>query len=137
VRRVVDLGASVGDEEYRALLADRRRVEAAAARTFERVDVLVLPLDPYLPRRLDTPRPDSVVPAGASAQGETSVGFLELAALPRLPALSLPAGHARDGAPLAVQLLARRGGEPALVAAATRLEAVLGVANPAVAAAGA
>ena len=43
------------------------------------------------------------------------------------PALSLPAGFDADGMPLAVQLVARRGAEARLLAAAQALEARLGL----------
>lgn len=60
----------------------------------------------------------------------TQADFTLLANLAGLPAISIPAGWTADGLPVGVQLVGRRGGEAALVALATRLEATLNAWRP-------
>lgn len=89
---------------------DRRgELSATLDRAFEDVDILITPT--------------SAGPAPALASLST-LGFLDHpqftapANLAGLPALSLPAGLTRDGMPIGLQMMARRGGDALLLRAA-------------------
>jgi aspartyl-tRNA(Asn)/glutamyl-tRNA(Gln) amidotransferase subunit A len=100
-------------------LAERRAaLYDEMLRVFDNVDVLVLPIAACGPSTIDDPdhvdgRPlrDLVLP------------FTVPASLCGLPAISVPFGLDQDGLPVGVQLVARPGGESALLAAAAGLQA--------------
>lgn len=70
----------------------------------EQVDVLLAPVTPYPPARLD----EQTKPTGTGATPRTGMGrFTRLANLTGQPALSVPTGFTPAGVPLAVQILGR------------------------------
>lgn len=124
------LGRGIKDREYEALKADQKRAAALAEEDFERggADVLLLPLDSQLPRDLrTTPPPETSMPVkpperDPSSGQQADMGFADIASFAKIPALTLPMGTSASGAPIAVQLMARRGGEAELIAAGSLIE---------------
>lgn len=112
-------------------LTDERRAEvrertAQTAELFdgltERFDLLVAPATPY-PAPLASQETVEVVGGTVDVHmGGTSI-FTRPTSLSGLPALALPAGLGGGGLPSGVQLVAARGGERTLLAAALALEA--------------
>lgn len=114
------LGAWVRPAVVEWAMRQGEKVAEKANRVFDSVDLLLTPTVPHRP-----------VAAGA-VQG---LGTLRsaLKALPTVayaaiwnvagnPAASVPAGFARDGLPLAVQLVGRRDDEPTILSVAAQLE---------------
>lgn len=101
-------------QERRAAL----RAETLAA--FDGLDVLVLPVSACAPGWVTDP--DTAVGVdGPAPLRDLVLPFTLPASLHGLPAASVPVGVDEDGLPLAVQLVARPGGEGALLAAAAVL----------------
>ena len=123
VRARLEMGRYVMAEDYvraerlRARL--RREVDAALAD----VDVLALPA-------LAIPAPplgavDVPVKGGREAVRAIMLRCTQLFNITGHPAISLPCGLTRDGLPVGLQLVGRRGATPALLAAAAAVEARL------------
>lgn len=123
VRRALQQADGLSDDDYAAAVAAQADavVRADMELASSGADVVVLPLDPAPPRRVDTPPFEQVVPR-ADGRRVTDVAFASVASFARLPSVALPVGTTRDGVPLAVQLVARRGHEQALVDAAALVE---------------
>jgi Asp-tRNA(Asn)/Glu-tRNA(Gln) amidotransferase A subunit family amidase len=118
-------GRLVTDHELVGLRQRRNAAIALAqAQLVEECDVVLLPLDPELPRRLEIPAPARAVPELGSLGSE--VGFTIAASVAGLPAVTLPIGHSSLGAPIALQMFARPGGEEDLIRAALLIERVRG-----------
>ena len=111
----LDKAAATTDTEYRSALADRDRDCAQDAAEWP-ADVLMLPTVPM------------VAPRFSEVDGESTdiARFTRMANWIDLAAMSLPVGLSETGLPVAVQLVARSGAEPALFALARLLEAVRG-----------
>ncbi len=105
----------------------RRLLQMRYASAFARVDVLLVPMTRGLPT---SPYEPSAGPGGVLRWNDDFASVARPASLLGLPAISVPIGHARDGSPLAVQLIARRGGETALLRAAQQIEDAVGAALP-------
>jgi aspartyl-tRNA(Asn)/glutamyl-tRNA(Gln) amidotransferase subunit A len=111
-RELIDLGVVTPAHAY--LHAQRVRLDTARrlATMFADADVILLP----------------VVPETAPAQATTGDSRLQVPwTLCGFPALSLPTGLSPTGLPLAMQLIADRCNELALLTAARRSEQVLGL----------
>ncbi|MFP5253209.1 MAG: amidase [Actinomycetes bacterium] len=119
-RETARLGAWVRPSVVEWAMRQGEKVSAKANRVFDAVDLLLTPTVPHRP-----------LPAGAVA----GLGTLRssLKALPVVayaaiwnvagnPAASVPVGFARDGLPLAVQLVGRRDDEPTILSVAAQLE---------------
>lgn len=119
VRRRILLGAAVlshgyKDAVYAAAGAARRRTRAELLRLLGDGGLLLLPVTPGPPRRLDEPDPPE-----AEYRADR---FNILAALASLPALAIPSGR-RSRLPFGVQLMGAPWEEARLISAAAAVEA--------------
>ncbi|MCJ7832111.1 MAG: amidase family protein, partial [Actinobacteria bacterium] len=115
-------GINLTDERRASVRGRTAQVASLFDELTQRFDLLVAPATPY-PAPLASQ--EEVEVAGGTVDvhmGGTSI-FTRPISLSGLPALTLPAGLTRDGLPLGVQLVAARGGEQTLLAAAIALEA--------------
>ena len=115
-------GINLTDERRASVRERTAQVASLFDELTERFDLLVAPATPY-PAPLASQ--EKVEVAGGTVDvhmGGTSI-YTRPISLSGLPSLSLPAGLTRDGLPLGVQLVAARGGEQTLLAAAIALEA--------------
>jgi Asp-tRNA(Asn)/Glu-tRNA(Gln) amidotransferase A subunit family amidase len=120
--QVLRAGARIGDAHYAGLRATQRGAVDRLARLLNTdVDLLLLPLDGNLPDPADR-RHDVTVPS--AAETPTDLSLTMLASFARLPVAALPVGRSSEGAPLGVQLVARRGAEELLIAAAELVAAL-------------
>jgi Asp-tRNA(Asn)/Glu-tRNA(Gln) amidotransferase A subunit family amidase len=104
-------------------LARRAVLLPAAEALLDDVDVLLGPTAPFAAPEL-TPPIDT-------PEGEVESLFTGPFNVTGQPAVTLPAGLTADGLPFGVQLAGRTGADGPLLAAAARIEAVLGYVNPA------
>jgi aspartyl-tRNA(Asn)/glutamyl-tRNA(Gln) amidotransferase subunit A len=104
-------------------LARRAELLPAAEALLDGVDVLLGPTAPY-------PAPE-VTPPIDTPEGELEGLFTGPYNVTGQPAVTLPAGLTDDGLPFGIQLAARVGADGPLLAAAARIEAVLGYRQPA------
>lgn len=114
VRLRILLGTTVLSEGYRDAIygtaaAARERIAARLLACFDQGDLLLLPITRAAPRRFRDP-----VEVGDDYDGDR---FTVLAALARLPAISMPAGK-RSGLPFGVELMAPPWNEAALLSTA-------------------
>ncbi len=117
------LGENISSYEYRNLRKLQQQVIEMAEGVFaeRNIDFLLLPLDPVLPRQVNTPPPVST----ALIDDTSDPGFAIVAALARLPALALPIGIASAGCPIGGQILARNADETGLIAVGGIIEAIV------------
>ena len=115
-RALLELGAKVDDDAYRAGLADRERVAAAFAALFKRVDVLAGPTVAY-------PAPAEDPPFG-TPEGDVEGRYTGPYNLAGNPAVSLPCGLAERNLPAGVQLAAAVGNDELLLSVAKLYEEV-------------
>jgi Asp-tRNA(Asn)/Glu-tRNA(Gln) amidotransferase A subunit family amidase len=109
-RELIDLGLVTPAHAYLHAQHVRRNTARRLATMFAGADVILLP----------------VVPQPAPAQATTGDSRLQIPwTLCGFPALSLPTGLTPTGLPLAMQLIANRRNEPALLTAAHWSEQVL------------
>ncbi len=113
-RAVLDLGSAVADGRLAAVRALQRRVGFD-----DDVDVVVLPLDADLADPPPDPNRTSTVPSG-------DPGFTIGASFAGLPVIALPVGHATNGSPLGIQIVARAHHEDLLIQVAHRVEQLRG-----------
>jgi 2-dehydropantoate 2-reductase len=116
-RALLELGARVSEQEYRAGLAGRAVFSAALARAFERVDVLAGPTVAY------TAPPED--PPFGTPQGDLEGRFSGPYNLAGVPAVSIPCGRAEDGLPAGLQLAAAAGRDALLLSVARDFERLL------------
>lgn len=109
----IDMGRDVKALDLQQIWKRRRRFCGRVAALFESIDLLLLPAQPMAPLTVD----------GMKALGADPEGFDRLVRFTApfdttgSPALTLPAGFAPDGLPLAVQLIGRHLDEALLVRA--------------------
>jgi Asp-tRNA(Asn)/Glu-tRNA(Gln) amidotransferase A subunit family amidase len=113
IRELIEAGMRVGAGEYDRAQEHLQRFRTALAGQLERVDALLSPL-------ADTPAPEGLGSTGNPA-------LCAPATFTGLPSIALPSGIARNGLPLAIQLVART--ETSLLAVASWCEAQLGFAG--------
>jgi 2-dehydropantoate 2-reductase len=97
-RALLEAGAKIDDDQYRAGLADRDRIAVAFERVFEQVAVLAGPTAPYV-------APAEDPPFGAP-EGEVEGRFTSPYNLTGAPAVSLPCGLVEGNLPAGLQLAA-------------------------------
>lgn len=124
VRLRLEMARYVMAEDYIRARRGKALIAREVDRALEGVDVLALPA-------LGVPAP----PLGAATMpvkgGEDAVRTLMLRCtqpfnLSGHPAISIPCGTTRDGLPVGIQLVGRKGRMPALIQAALAVEAALG-----------
>ncbi|MBW4722115.1 amidase family protein [Saccharothrix obliqua] len=119
-RRVAALGAALPARAVRAAVARADRVTARANRVFADHDLLLTPALTGPPPRVGQWRRTPTVPALLAAARLTA--FLPLWNITGNPAAAVPAGRARGGLPLAVQLVGAPHAENTVLAVAGQLE---------------
>ena len=111
-RALLDYGASITGDQYDAAIRQRAELSAAIEANLSGVDVLAGPTVGY-----QAPEQDPPFGAGADAAESRFTGPYNLTGH---PAISIPVPAA--GLPIGLQLAGRRGGDLALLAAATAAE---------------
>jgi amidase len=96
------------------------QVSARANRIFDRVDVLLTPTIAHRPPEVGVL--DGVGTVRAALRSMPMIAYCALWNVTGNPAASVPAGFARDGLPLAVQLVGRIHDEPTILSVAAQLE---------------
>lgn len=99
-----------------------RDTALALAGFFAEVDLLVGPTVPCLAWEADRLGPERI--AGLAVPPRAHAAFTPLFNHAGVPALSLPVGRAEGGLPFGLQMVAARGGDDLLLAAAARAEAL-------------
>ena len=129
-RNALELGAQVEDARHRRNLDRLATCRHNAVASFDQdgLDAWLLPLHPAPPREVGARRAgNSTIPSPADADYEQRIGYTPLASIGGLPAITVPvARHRVNGAPLSVQLIARRGAERQLILLAVQLEEAIG-----------
>jgi indoleacetamide hydrolase len=130
VRAVLEgaVGDPVPEDAYRSALALRDTLRGAYAQTLRadahRLDALVYPTVPLPPAPLGhdvtTPHNGREVPVFPTTIRNTAPGSTA-----GMPAITVPAGRSAGGLPIGISLEALPGEDPALLAAAQRVEEVL------------
>ena len=115
-RALLEHGAKIGEDDYRAGLADQARVAAAFARVFQDVDVLVGPTVAYV-------APPEDPPFGAP-EGELEGRYTSPYNLSGNPAVSVPCGIAEGTLTAGLQLASAVGADALLLSAARAYEEV-------------
>jgi aspartyl-tRNA(Asn)/glutamyl-tRNA(Gln) amidotransferase subunit A len=115
-RALLELGAAVDDDAYRAGLADKERIAAGFAAVFEQVDVLAGPTVAY-------PAPAEDPPVG-TPEGDVEGRYTGPYNLAGAPAVSLPCGPVEGNLPAGLQLAAAAGEDELLLSAASVYEEV-------------
>jgi 2-dehydropantoate 2-reductase len=113
---LLEAGARIDDDQYRAALADRERITAAFERVFAQVAVLAGPTAPSV-APLEDP------PFGAP-EGEVEGRFTSPYNLTGAPAITLPCGTAEDNLPAGLQLAAPVNEDELLLSVAREYERV-------------
>lgn len=121
VRSRIEAGERVGSAELADALATQRRLTSELEAAFRDVDVLLLPLAPFVSYVLG----EREVMVGEVREDVSAAvtRYTPLFSLTGAPALSLPFRRGANGLPVAVQLAAARGNETTLLRVARALEA--------------
>ncbi|MFF7768325.1 amidase [Streptomyces massasporeus] len=128
-RGALEVGAKVQDDRYAWILERLAHTRATVEGDFDAagVDAWLLPLDPAAPPDLATASARvSTIPAPQDPDYDVRVAYTPLASFAGLPALTMPVARDERGAPLCVQLIARRDHEPLLIRLAALLEEAVG-----------
>ncbi|HEY2778777.1 MAG TPA: amidase family protein [Gaiellaceae bacterium] len=115
-RKLLELGAKISVDDYRAALADKERITAAFARVFAEVPVLAGPTVAY-------PAPPEDPPFG-TPEGDVEGRFTGPYNVAGVPAISLPCGMADGSLPAGLQLAAANGNDAVLLSVAQAYEEV-------------
>ena len=115
-RALLEHGAKVSDDDYRAALADSDRVAAGFARVFAQVDVLAGPTVAY-------PAPPEDPPFG-TPEGDVEGRYTAPYNLAGGPAVSVPCGLAEGTLPAGLQLAAAAGSDALVLSVARAYEEV-------------
>jgi 2-dehydropantoate 2-reductase len=115
-RALLEHGAAIGEDAYRAALAEKGQIAEAFARLFEHVDLLAGPTVAYV-------APPEDPPFGAP-EGELEGRYTSAYNLSGNPAVSVPCGIAEGTLPAGLQLAAAVGADALLLSAARAYEEV-------------
>jgi Asp-tRNA(Asn)/Glu-tRNA(Gln) amidotransferase A subunit family amidase len=113
-RHLLELGAEIADDDYRAALTDADRIAAGLDRMLGEVDVLAGPTVAYVAPPEDPPF--------GTPDGDVEARFTGPYNLSGMPAVSVPCGAAEDGLPAGLQLAAARGRDAFLLSVAAAHE---------------
>jgi aspartyl-tRNA(Asn)/glutamyl-tRNA(Gln) amidotransferase subunit A len=116
-RALLEAGAEIDDDRYRAALADRERIAVAFQGVFDQVAVLAGPTAPYV-------APPEDPPFGAP-EGEVESRFTAPYNLTGAPAVSLPCGIVEGRLPAGLQLAAAVNEDELLLSVAREYERVM------------
>ena len=119
--RLFQTSAGVSKEDYDAAIAKRASLLAATESAYDGVDILVNPSTPYV-APATTPPMDTL-------DGEIEGYFTGIFNLTGAPAIVLPCGYDSEGLPIGIQLSSRVGNDMQLLAAAAKVEELLGFVN--------
>jgi aspartyl-tRNA(Asn)/glutamyl-tRNA(Gln) amidotransferase subunit A len=112
-RAMAELGRQVPAARLRQIQEQVGQLRRDCAALFEQFDVLVMPAAAALPWRADLAYPDRIDGQPAGPRGHAVyTGWVNAAGL---PALALPCAPSREGLPIGLQLIARRGGDDQLL----------------------
>jgi Asp-tRNA(Asn)/Glu-tRNA(Gln) amidotransferase A subunit family amidase len=115
-RALLEHGAQVANDDYRAALADKDRITAAFAKVFADVPVLAGPTVAY-------PAPPEDPPFG-TPEGDVEGRFTGPYNITGSPAISVPCGLAEGSLPAGLQLAAAAGNDALLLSVAEAYEEV-------------
>jgi 2-dehydropantoate 2-reductase len=115
-RALLELGSEVGEDAYRAALADKERVAGAFASALEQVDILVGPTAAYAAPAEDPPV--------GTPEGDVEARYTAPYNLAGVPAISLSCGVVEGKLPVGLQLAAAFGEDELLLSAARVYEGV-------------
>jgi amidase len=116
------LGAWVRPGVVEWAMRQGEKVSAKANRVFDTVDLLLTPTVPYRPAVAGAVQGLGTVRSTLKAL--PAVAYAAIWNVAGNPAASVPVGFARDGLPLAVQLVGRTDDEPTILSVAAQLERV-------------
>jgi aspartyl-tRNA(Asn)/glutamyl-tRNA(Gln) amidotransferase subunit A len=120
VRRRLARGQLIPAVDYVRAQRVRHRLAAELEAVTRGFDVLVLPLVPVPPYRLDARQ--IPVPGGVAETSTVVTQFTPLFSMTGWPALAVPFGRTRSGLPIGIQVAARPGGEALTLRVARALE---------------
>jgi amidase len=122
-RETLRLGTWVRPGVLRWAIRQGEKVSAKANRVFDRHDLLLTPTIAHRPPQVGVL--DGVGTLRAALASSPMIAYAALWNVAGNPAASVPAGFARDGLPLAVQLVGRTDDEPTILSVAAQLERTL------------
>lgn len=120
----IQRGLGLAGAEVAQALALGAEVARALAGFLAEFDLLIGPTTPCVAWPLERLGPETIGGVAVSPRGHAV--FTPLFNHAGVPALSLPCGRGRDGLPVGLQIIARRGRDRLVLAFAARAEAVLG-----------
>ncbi|MDQ7990469.1 MAG: amidase [Candidatus Dactylopiibacterium sp.] len=123
----IEAGRAVSGGAVVKLLLLRERIVAQVAEFFTRHDLLLCPTVPCEAWPLDQPGPARI--GGRPAGPRAHAVFTPLFNHAGVPALSLPCGFGERGLPIGLQIVGPRFADTRVLAAAARIEALLGLDN--------
>jgi amidase len=119
-RETLKLGSWVRPGVLEWAIRQGEKVSAKANRVFEQHDLLLTPTIAHRPPEVGVL--DGVGTLRAALAASPMIAYVALWNVAGNPAASVPAGFARDGLPLAVQLVGRTDDEPTILSVAAQLE---------------
>ena len=119
--RLFQASAGVSKEDYDAAMALRASLIPTTEAAYDGVDILVNPSTPYVA--------PATTPPMDTPDGEIEGYFTGIFNLTGAPAIVLPCGYDRAGMPIGIQLSSRAGSDMQLLAAAAKVETLLGFVN--------
>ncbi len=122
-RETARLGAWVRPGVVEWAMRQGEKASAKANRVFDTVDLLLTPTVPHRPTVAGAVQGLGTV--RSSLKALPAVAYAAIWNVAGNPAASVPVGFARDGLPLAVQLVGRRDDEPTILSVAAQLEQAL------------
>ena len=122
-RQTARIGAWVRPGVVEWAMRQGEKVSAKANRVFDSVDLLLTPTVPHRP--VEAGAVQGLGTVRSSLKALPAVAYAAIWNVAGNPAASVPVGFARDGLPLAVQLVGRRDDEPTVLSVSAQLERAL------------
>ncbi|WP_407113012.1 amidase [Bradyrhizobium sp. LMG 9283] len=123
VAKQIERGLSWSGAEVAGALLASAAIANAFAALFTEIDLLLTPTVPCLAWPLTQLGPDMI--GGKAASPRAHAVFTPFVNHARLPAIAIPCGTDRHGLPFGLQIIAARGQDRSLLAAAQEIETVL------------